>query len=523
MHLPRTIPSRLSPHAWHRPFSPLARQGVPAVAALFLAACASVPQGDAPPNGGLGVLPAGQVLGAATTSAPANWPGDGWWHSYGDAQLAALVDEGLAHSPNVAAAAARLRKAAAMAGVAGAARLPTLNANGTVGETRQSLNMGFPPQFQPYLPHGWFNTGNLGLNFGFDPDLWGKNRAMLAAALSERQAATIDAQAARLALASAIAGAYVALAGDIAAQQQRAEALANRQTTEHLVAQRMQQGLENRASLDTAEGNTATARADLAAAEAAVALARDQIAALMGAGPDRGLAITAPALPPLGTTALPADVSTDLLGRRPDIAAARARAEAARAGVRAAHADFFPSLRLSALIGFQSLGLSELLAGSSTMGSVGPAVSLPIFHGGAIRSAYRGAQADADAAIADYNRAVVGAYQQLADAVTLRAQLLRQRQEAATAVTANEGAYALIKARYTNGLDNYLAVLGAEDRLLAARAALTATDSAARQADIALIRALGGGYADAPTGKAAGFADATTPDTPSPQGHDHDR
>ena len=467
-----------------------------------------MPHGDAPPVPALGTLQAERTIAGSSVGA---WPGDGWWRSYGDAQLASLIDEGLAHAPDVAAAAARMRKAAAMAGVAGASRLPTLDANASVGETRESLNMGFPPQFQPYLPNGWFNTGDIGLSFGFDPDIWGKNRAMLAAAVSQRRAAEIDAQAARLGLASAIAQAYAGLAGDIAAQQDRSAALANRQATEKLIALRMKQGLENRAALDAAMANTATARANLAAAEGAVAVARHQIAALMGEGPDRGLTITAPQLAPLGTAELPANVTTDLLGRRPDIAAARARAEAAKAETRAAHADFFPSFKVSGLIGFQSLGLAELLAPTSTMGNIGPAVSLPIFHGGAIRGAYRGAQADADAAIADYNRAVVGAYQSLADAVTNRQHLLRQRGDAAAAVSASEGAYMLTKARYQIGLDNYLAVLAAEDRMLAARDALSAIDTAARQADIALIRALGGGYAD------QNRADAT-PIQNSPQG-----
>ena len=485
-----------------RPMARWLRGGVlaPAVllaAPLWLGGCASVPHGGAPPVAQLGPLQAGQTFAGAPVAA---WPGDGWWHSYGDAQLAALIDEGLANSPDVVAAAARMRKAAAMAGVAGAARLPTLDANASVGETRQSLNMGFPPQFQAFLPNGWFNTGDIGLSFGFDPDIWGKNRARLASALSERRAAEIDAQAARLGLASAIARSYAGLAGDIAAQQDRAAALANRQATEKLIGLRMHQGLENRAALDTAVANTATARANLAAADAAVAVARHQIAALMGQGPDRGLTITAPQFAPLGGAGLPENVTTDLLGRRPDIAAARERADAMKASVRAAHADFFPSFKISGLIGFQSLGLAELLAPTSTMGNFGPAVSLPIFHGGAIRSQYRGAQADADAAIADYNRAVVGAYQDLADAATNRANLIRQRGDAAAAVSASEGAYMLTKARYHIGLDNYLSVLSAEDRLLANRAALTAIDTAARQSDIALIRALGGGYSDpAPT------------------------
>ena len=467
----------------------------------LLSACAGAPGGVTPPVGGLGVLPANQALSvqAPSTAAPAPataiWPGEDWWASYGDAQLPRLIDEALAHSPDISAAAARLHKARAMAGVAGSALLPRLDGNATVGVTKQSYNMGIPAQYQFIIPHGWKGEGELTATLGWDPDLWGRNRAALAAAVSERQAAAIDASAARLALATAMADAYVGLAGDIAARDVSRETLDNRAGVEKLVALRFDQGLETRATLDTVRASTASARADLATAEARVALRRDQMAALMGQGPDRGLAIAAPTMAPLPDRALPADVTSDLLGRRPDIAAARARALAAAARVRAARADFFPALRLQGLAGFQSLGLGQLLNAGSTMGTVGPALSLPIFHGGEIRGAYRGARADYDLAVSDYNRTVVGAYQQLADAVTTRAATMRQRDNAAAAVADSAESFALTNARFNNGLARGLDVLASQDHLLAARAALSAADTAARQADVALIRALGGGYA----------------------------
>lgn len=482
------------------PAGPAAKRAfAPLLPLLLLGACVSVPRGDAPPAGGVGVLPAMQALASSSASAPitanAAWPGEDWWQSYGDAQLPQLINEALAHSPDVATAAARVAKARALAGVAEAALLPKLDVNGTVGLTKQSYNMGFGPAIQPYLPHGWKSEGELTATLGFDPDIWGKNRAALAAAISERNAAAIDARAARLGLAAAIADAYVGLSGDIALREVRAATLGNRADVEKLVTLRFNQGLENRATLDGARGGTATARGDLAAAEARVALRRNQLAALMGEGPDRGLVIAAPTLAPIGSRALPADVTTDLLGRRPDISAARARAQAAAARVRSARADFFPALRLQGLAGFQSLGLGQLLNPGSTMGTVGPALSMPIFHGGEIRAQYRGARADADLAVADYNRTVVAAYQQLADAAANFAQLNRQRDDAAAAQAANAEAFSLITARFKAGLATGLDLLASQDRLVAANAASSAADTAARQADIALIRALGGGYA----------------------------
>ena len=469
---------------------------------LLLSACAGTPGGMTPPPGGLGALPASQSLSAASPAtagaadtAAAAWPGEDWWQSYGDAQLPQLINEALAHSPDVAAAEARLAKARAMSGVAESALFPHLDGRATVGGTKQSYNLGFPPQFEQYLPHGWLREGQLSATLGWDVDLWGRNRAGFAAATSERQAAAIETRAARLALTVAIADAYTGLAGDIAARDVRKAALDNRQEVDRLVTLRFDQGLETRANVDIVRGAAASARADFAGAEARVALRRNQLAALMGAGPDRGLAIATPTLAPLTDRALPADVTSDLLGRRPDIAAARARAFAAAARVRSARADFFPALRLQGLAGYQSLGLGQLLTPASTFGTVGPALSLPIFNGGEIRSHYRGARADYDLAIADYNRTVVGAYQQLADAVTLRAQTIRQRDDAAAAVAASEEGFTLTTARYKNGLTRGLDVLTSQDRLLAARASLSAIDTAARQADIALIRALGGGYA----------------------------
>ena len=123
-----------------------------------------------------------------------------------------------------------------------------------------------------------------------------------------------------------------------------------------------------------------------------------------------------------------------------------------------------------------------------------------------MRGLYRGARADYDLAVADYNRTVVGAYQQLADAVTTRAAAIRQRDNTAAAEAASADAYNLAGARFKAGLSTRLDVLASQDRLLAASAARSAADTAARQADVALIRALGGGYAAPATNKPYGAA-----------------
>jgi len=232
----------------------------------------------------------------------------------------------------------------------------------------------------------------------------------------------------------------------------------------------------------------------LTGADEEIALRRHQIAALLGAGPDRGLEIIRPALSPARAEGLPEGVTTGLIGRRPDIVSARERAEAAARRIDVARADFFPAIRLDALIGLQTIGLNSLFQSDSTYGHAGPAVSLPVFQGGALRGRYKAASAAYDEAVADYDATVVGAYREVADIVTSRDAAGRKLADARQAQEASEEAYAIAKLRYEGGLSSYLDVLAVEDRLLDARLAVAGLETGARLLDIALIRALGGGF-----------------------------
>jgi len=451
--------------------------------------------GPEPQALGPGQVAAAQAL-APAAGVQGQWPGEGWWKAYGDPQLDALIAEGLAGSPDVAAAVARFDKAAALARVAGAARLPRIDAEAGVSEQKQSLNMGFPDAFKAFLPQGWNDGGQIAASLGFDLDLWGKNRAAYAAATSQTRAAALDARQARLVLAAGIASAYADLDRLFAERDARARQLDIASAAHELTRQRQANGLETAGGVAVSQGEVATARIALSQAEEALALRRNQIAALVGQGPDRGLALTRPAMAPAAPPAVPEGVTTDLLGRRADLVAARQRVEAAASRIKVARADFFPAIRLNALFGAQSLGLDLLFAKDSTYGSVGPAISLPIFHGGELQGQYRGARADYDAAVAAYNGAVLGAYQQAADALTTARMASHRLVDARAAVSALQKAYEVADARYKGGLATYLEVLQVEDRLLQARLAAAGLEGLVRNADIALVRALGGGFAD---------------------------
>lgn len=461
-------------------------------AVMLLAACSTPPKlGQNVPLRSADSVAAQQSLQPQGT---ATWPVEGWWHAYGDTQLEALIEEGLRNSPDIATASARLRRAAAQAQEDGAKLQPSLDATASVGAEKQSLNNGFPDQFITLLPQGFQDNARIGASLEFDLDLWGKNHAALAAATSEARAAAIEQAQARLLLATTIAAAYADLARLFDARDIRESAANIRVASEKLVTEREANGLENRGNVRQAQAETLAAKSELAHASELIALRQHQIAVLVGAGPDRGLAIARPALAADLPIGLPDTVTTDLIGRRPDIAAARERVEAAAKRVAVARADFYPSVRLSAMAGLQAVGIGNLFENNSTFGSAGPAISLPLFRGGALRGRYRGAAASYDEAAASYNQFVLSAYSQVADAVTSRRTIATRLLGARKALAAGEEAYAIAKLRYEGGLSAYTDVLNIEDRLLSVRVAVAELVAAARTTDIALIRALGGGY-----------------------------
>ena len=423
----------------------------------------------------------------------AAWPNNDWWTAYGDPQLDRLMVDARAGSPTVAAAIARVRQANALAQQAGAALLPTVTGNASAGLAKQSYNNGIPAEF---VPHGWNDAGQISLGGNFDLDLWGRNRAALAAATSEAQAAAVDAAQAELLLSTDVATAYADLARLFSERDIAARALEVRNDTLKLTRERVANGLDNHGTEELAESRAAAAREAVTAIDESIGLTRNRLAALVGAGPDRGQTITRPAVGPLHSPGLPDRLALDLLGRRPDIVSARLRADAATHSIASARAAFYPNINLTAVIGLQSLGLGNLVDTGSTMGSVGPAISLPIFNRGRLTGELRGAEAQSDLAVANYDEALVTALRQVADAATSIRALEVRRRDALASVAAAEGAYSIARERYRGGLSTYIDVLTAEDTVLDRRRAAADLDARAFTLNVALMRALGGGFTD---------------------------
>lgn len=456
--------------------------------AVVLAGCAS--------TGGL--QPAGQMTDTATlkserslanaTLSDAAFPKQDWWTALGDRQLDTLIAEALAGTPSLDAADARVRQATAQAGLADAARKPTL------GASAQYAGLQLPETVAPEpLGGSYSGIGLLNLNFKYSFDVWGAHRSRWQAALGQVRASEVDAQAARLTLSSSIARTYVALAQahdahDVAvAEKKRASDLLS------LGKQRVAAGLDNQLQIRQAESAVAAAEQQAQAAQQQIDAIRNAIAALLGKGPDRGLDIAKPALLQAPVPVVPAVMSSELLGHRPDVVAARWRVEAASHGIAASKADFYPTINLSAMVGLAAGNLSDLFSSDALLLNGGPAISLPIFDGGRLRNQLAKSDADYDLAVADYNQSLVGALHEVADAVQAARSLDAQIVAATQARDAAQEAWRLATVRYRAGLGTQLDVLAAQRPLLDHDQQLTLLRAQRIAAAIDLDRALGGG------------------------------
>ena len=455
---------------------------------LILSGCSAVPElGPAPALRDPADLATGKSLKAATME----WPSERWWTRYGDRQLDQLMDEALAGSPTLAETHARLRSAQARADQAAGSILPSLGANGQLADTKQSYNAGFPKQF---VPQGYKDVGRLSLDLGYDLDLWGRNRAALAAAISEARAAEADAAQARLLLTTGLVIAYADFARTCAELRAAEASVQNRKMSTGLVTRELANGAANRGEALQAEAAWASARADLADLQEQASLARNRIAALLGAGPDRGLALTPPTALANAGSGLPERLDADLVGRRPDLTATRLRAEAAARRIDIARAGFYPNVNLAAYLGLQSLGLDMLTRSGSEIGQVGLALSLPIFEGGRLEAGYHGARAEYDAAVAVYNQTLVMALRDIADATAGERSLATRLTAAREALISGEAAYNIARLRYEGGLSSYLILLSSENAVIAQRRAVAQLEARALGLDASLTRALGGGF-----------------------------
>ncbi|WP_097304264.1 efflux transporter outer membrane subunit [Pseudomonas chlororaphis] len=433
-------------------------------------------------------LKAGQSLNGVTLS-PAAWPKSDWWKSLGDPQLDGLIREALHDSPDMQIASARAHQASAAAYAADAARMPTLDASGSVSRSRLARSQDPSGQGDNYS-----TLRSLTANFNYTFDLWGGQRDTWEAALGQARAAEIDRQAAQLTLAADVARAYSDLGQAHIVHDLADEDLKRTRQMLELSQKRLSSGIDSQYQYQQTESLEASSEASLIDAEKNLQSAKIALAVLLGKGPDRGNEIARPKVLQASAVALPSVLPAELLGRRPDLVAARWRVEAASKSIDAGKTNFYPNLNLSAAAGTQALLGDAMFGSASRFFNIAPTVSLPIFDGGRLRADLDARDADYDLAVAQYNKSLVTALGDVSDSISQLRDIGRQIAAQQHATDIAQDSYDTVVQRYGSGIGNYLDVLSIEQQLLQAQRQLATLNAQQIDLSIQLMQALGGGF-----------------------------
>lgn len=459
------------------------------LAALLVAGCTVGPD-HAPPQ-----------IAVAPEWAQGGAPGEvdlDWWRQFGDPRLTALVERAFADSPDLAEAAARLAEARANRDAAAGGRLPTLNATGSATENRLSKEGQLPVGQIPGFERD-FSLFDLGFDASWEIDLWGRRTREVEAAGARAEAAIAGRREVMLTLAAEVARNYLDLRG-AQADATMLEALAETDAeAERLTRLRVAAGEDPRDALDQATAAARSSAAASAGARAQATAAAYRIAVLVGAQPQEMAPLIAEAAPlPVGPDSIPTGLRSDLLTRRPDIRVAERRLAAATADIGVATADLFPRFSLLASVGQQARAAGDLLSGDATRLQLGPGFSWPIFAGGTIRARIRAADARADGAAAAYEKAVLTALADSETAINRFAAAGAAAEAHAIALERQQSAFALAQARTAAGETDRLALARSRHAMLGEARAATDARRERAQAAVALFKALGGGWRDAP-------------------------
>ncbi|MGU7779040.1 MdtP family multidrug efflux transporter outer membrane subunit [Burkholderia sp. PU8-34] len=430
------------------------------------------------------------------------WPSARWWTRYDDPQLDALVERALADSPSIAIARTRVSQAKADVDLVKAGTNLQVTALGSVDRERVSGN-GFLSAYsgnQPLLGASgpWYTEGIVGLGASLDVDIFGKQRAQVAAALGVHNARLVETSAVELEIAADVAQLYYGIqttyrAIDLLEQLRDVAAFS---VNAH--AARAARGLEPQTQTEIARAQQLATERQIVAARGRITQLRESLRALIGAGhADLGeiRPVPLPALP----SSLPTTLSYELLARRPDLQAMRWYVEASFDKIDAAKAAFYPSFDIKAFFGVNALHLGDLFTHASQQINLVPGLTLPIFDGGRLNANLGGARTASNLLILQYNQSVLNAVR---DVATTGSQLqdldeeARLQTEKVRAVTFTQDS---ADAHYRQGLASRLSAVEAKQAVLLERIALLDIDGRRIGQDIALTKALGGGYrADAP-------------------------
>ncbi|MGC6368835.1 efflux transporter outer membrane subunit [Pseudomonas sp. K2I15] len=448
-----------------------------------------------------GIAPQGQSLVAnalatdeaiKTAAQDAHWPTAQWWQAYGDPQLNHWIDLAVQGSPSMAMAAARVREARAMAGIAESAE--SLQVNGDATLKRHNW-----PSDQFYGPGALDNSttwdNNASLGFSYALDLWGRESNATERAVDLAHMSAAEARQAQLELQNNVVRAYIQFSLHFAQRNIVAATLAQQQQILDLAQKRLNGGIGTHFEVSQAETPLPQTHRQLDALDEEIALSRNQLAALAGKGPGEGAQLQRPTLSLGAPLKLPSSLPAELLGQRPDVVASRWQVAAQARGIDVAHAGFYPNVDLVGSLGYVATGggMLSFLTGKKLNYTAGPAINLPIFDGGRLRSQLGEASAGYDIAVAHYNQTLVNALKGISDQLIRRESMDKQQAFAAESVASAQKTYDIAMIAYQRGLTDYLNVLNAQSLLFRQQQVQQQVQAARLSAHAELVTALGGG------------------------------
>ena len=435
--------------------------------------------------------------------------GERWWTLYADPVLNKLEDEAYAHNASVQSAVANVLLARAQLGYTEGGQYPTVTANARQSRTKISSVGSFP------LPPGFQTTQNLShlsLDAAYELDLWGKYRRASESARASLFSAEASRDAAYLSLSAQVAQQYFALLAFDAQEAVLKRALAGRQEMIALDRKKVEVGVMSEYDLHQSEADEAAIRSQLASLGQVRDRQEAALAVLLGRPPrDIINGVVERGTPALANVWVPEGLPSDLLLRRPDVRAAEMNLVALNAQIGVARAQYFPSITLTGYLGKESASFSKLFTNPANIFQFAASISEPIFNAGRTGYLVDAAQANRDAALAQYRLAVSSAFADLRNALYEQDALRQVLEAETTRSNALSQAQRQAEARYKVGITSRLEVLDVEKNYLLAELNRVDAERAQRSAVADLFKALGGGWKAESGVQAAPAANASGP------------
>lgn len=440
---------------------------------------------------------------ATPATAAAAWPSEDWWRGFRSPDLDGLIAAARVQNFDIAAAIARVRQADAQLRIAGAFLLPTLDGSGNASWQKtgfrsnslsgSSANSATRLTSSPGTRVVDTRSYSTGLNAAYELDFWGKNRATRASAAASAVFSRFDQQTVALTVVSDVANTWfsaLAFADRLAVARRN---LADAEQTMAVIRGRFDAGTANALDIAQQESQVALERAVIPGLTSQLNQQLLGLGILTGRPPE-AIALEPGTLDALALPPVAAGLPSELLRRRPDVAAAEAQLIAQNFNIQVARAAFFPNIQLTGSAGFQAAALNQLIGPGGQLMSLAAGLTLPIFDGGTLRGQLELAKGRYDELLADYRKAVIQAFTDVDLALTEWRYTSEQETLQRVAVARSRRAAEIARAQMAAGTVDVTTVLTTESTLFSAEDTLVQVRLARFQALLNLYKALGGGW-----------------------------